>query len=664
MAAYFNMTLYKRNLKRFWPLAVISLIAAFFIFIVPEFGSRSFHIPYTGQLDIMPQLAMYSSAFVPIISIITAISVFGYLHNPKASVFISALPVTRLNLYITNWLSGLSLMLIPVLLIGVLYGILLIGFPVPSGHYMIWLGIMIAVHIIFFSMAVFVTFLTGNPIMQAVFYFLINFIVIIFYGIGNFIASTMVFGYFSMRTIPIIVYILTPTSAIINNLSSLAINAPFTVNKLHAFLFWGIYLVFALIVAIFGYCLYRRRRIESAGEIILHKPVRSIMIYLIGFLFGAFLGYILTVIIYGNLNNFMFTIWMAVSVALLGSLGCLFARMFIYKRFQVLQSAWKGIILYITAIIALTLFIRLDVSGYERRVPNADDVAAVSFTTGLHYHPMNFNDEWEPSNAFLYGGNWSLSWQYIQHQQALGQPLMTDDIMKEIKLRTPDFFESREAIEAAVRMHKAIIGDKSILENTSWNTSRITYFLTYTMKDGSIITRQYVMPINEVPMPDSVVAMLELYNQPEAVNKRNRFLNFPDYALLDIAVPIYLGSGFDEQYGHRSFYGSAKLIPHEAHLPLLEALRQDAADGILGFTRQRDLSGSILYTVDNLSSIDMFNIELFYNHIAIGIPRAFEPDEVFDDFGNVIVSCLKINIIVHEGCVNTMQVLRDFEIIQ
>ena len=46
------------------------------------------------------------------------------------------------------------------------------------------------------------------------------------------------------------------------------------------------------------------------------------------------------------------------------------------------------------------------------------------------------------------------------------------------------------------------------------------------------------------------------------------------------------------------------------------------------------------------------------------IPTAFEPDEVFDDFGNVISSGLRININVHEGCVNTMRVLREFEIIQ
>jgi len=135
MATYFNSALFKRNLMRFWPLAAVSFLAALFSFVVPEASTQRYSFFPGQQKDIMSYLAVYCSVIVPITSILSAIAVFGYLHNPKAAGFVSSLPVTRLGLYITNWLSGLALMLVPALLAGVLYGVMLIGQPVPSGDY-------------------------------------------------------------------------------------------------------------------------------------------------------------------------------------------------------------------------------------------------------------------------------------------------------------------------------------------------------------------------------------------------------------------------------------------------------------------------------------------------------------------------------------------------
>jgi hypothetical protein len=568
-------------------------------------------------------------------------------------------------------------MLVPALMVGILYGFLLIGFPIPSGHFLIWLGILIAAHLIFFSIAVFVTFLTGNPFMHAFFYGFFNFIIITFYGMGYLIAQIFVFGFdaTSIRGLPFIVHWLTPAYAILMNISSLAPGAPIAANALASIIFWLVYLVIAGLIAIFGYRLYRRRKIESAGEIILHKPVRSVMIYLVGFLVGALLGYILTSMVNSNriLSLSVYTIWLATSTAFFGSLGCLFANMLIHKQLRVLQTAWKGITIYIAAIIALTLFIRLDMTGFERRVPDADDVVSVSFTAEwrLHYNIYSF-DGGESISIQLPGDGWGLSWQYVHHQHMHGQAIITEEIMEEIKLRTPDLFESREAIDVAIRMHEAILSDRSILERTKWNSAWTPYFLTYTMNDGSTITRQYIMPVNEIPMPASVEALLELYNQSEAINKRNRFLTMPDSALLEILVPPYLGSTYiDDNHNiiHPIFGVPSLLVPQEAHSALLDALRKDAEDGTLGYIRQQDLPGNDPYLLSveptgvALPPMGSFSIDLVYDFRAVGIPMAFEPDLVFDDFGHDIASGLRLNIIVHEGLVYTMQVLREFDLI-
>ena len=212
MTAFFNVTLFKRNLMRFWPIAAVAFLASLLIFVVPEaasssgnpFGINRYGIqfeydqygnPITSVKDIMSTLAIFCAAVVCPLSILSAIAVFGYLHNPKAAGFVSSLPITRTGLYITNWVSGLTLMLAPVLLVGGLYGIVLIGQPVPSWDFLRFIGALVASHFIFYSIAVFCTFLTGNPLMQAFIYGVSNFIFIIFYAIGTYLASILVFGY-------------------------------------------------------------------------------------------------------------------------------------------------------------------------------------------------------------------------------------------------------------------------------------------------------------------------------------------------------------------------------------------------------------------------------------------------------------------------------------
>jgi uncharacterized membrane protein YsdA (DUF1294 family) len=81
---------------------------------------------------------------------------------------------------------------------------------------------------------------------------------------------------------------------------------------------------------------------ESAGSIIVHKPVRVFFKYLIALLMGAILGAILTSIIYaGNpLSVSELIITLAVSVIFFGSLGCLFTEMLIHKQLRVWKTAY------------------------------------------------------------------------------------------------------------------------------------------------------------------------------------------------------------------------------------------------------------------------------------------------------------------------------------
>jgi len=678
MAAYFSRTLFRRNLTRFWPLAAACLIVSFFVFIVPEAGSSRYIYWYPNYVkNIMSSLTVFCAVFVPIMSILSAIAVYGYLHNPRASGFVSSLPVTRLGLYITNWLSGLTLMLAPMLLVGVLYGFVLMGQPVPSGDYFRWMGALVLSNLLFFSMAAFCTFLTGSPVMQAFLFALINFVSIAIYAIVAFVASRLVYGFPDAFINPSesLVMWLTPTFAIGTMIESLS---PHSTYIEFSILPWLGYLVFAAAVAVFGYHMYRCRRIESAGDIIVHKPIRSVFKYVVGLLLGVFLGFMVTEFMGGGRGLSMpaFAVWLTISTVFFGSLGCLFSEMLIQKRLRVWKTAWKGILIYGAAIVAIVLFIRLDGTGYERRVPDPGDVTAVTITRWRNRYDVLIYGEQEGRYYSRGGNNWSLSWEYTEYRREHGLPIFTNDIIEEAKLRTPEYFETPDAIGAAVRLHQSIIGDKRRLESSMWNRSSWTYQLTYKMKDGSIINREYTLSFSERPLLESTASFLTLINHPEAVGKRNRFLTLPDSALQGIAITSSAYWGYEDYLSSSSALSPSRLRSGavsvaEDEMPILmDALRNDAAAGTIGYVNLSDLpiTYSYLYPQERM---DTLLIELVYEPVRLGIPWAFEPDVLYTDFdefasyeGRKTIVGFRVAITIDERCVNTVRALREIRFLE
>jgi len=687
MAAYFSKTLYLRNLKRFWLISVAVFIVAFFAFVAAELGARGYRALFLSELDVefdimyvLQPLATYCTVYIPIFSIITAIAMFGYLHKPRAAGFVSSLPISRLGLYITNWLSGLTVMLAPVLLVGIMYGALMIRQPIPPVFILIWPGIIIASHLFFLSFAVFTTFLTGKPVMQVFLFGLINAIAPIIGGIVQFIADTLIFGYMEglYTTILLPVLILTPIAfmhVVITGFSS-----PEWVTSLSFLFTLSIYPILTALLMFFGYRLYRRRKIESAGDIIIHKPIRSVLKYFIGLLMGALLGSALASIV-SSANNFSvsgYTICLAASVIVFGALGCLFAEMLIRKRLKVWKTAYKSMLFFAAGIVVIALFIRLDGTGYERRVPNPDNVAAVSFSTQVpRVTNILFHSEVDPDAFYISSGpGWTIRRGTCCDKcyEAVGGLTVpwSDEIVDEIKLRTFDYFESPEAIIAATELHRAIISDKRRLEDGAsrsiWRPTGQTVYLTYIMNNGRIMTRRYMIPDDLFLSLSAADKFFELTGQTEAVNKRNRFTTLPDTAVLWMDA-IWCESYPSISLRDQDMHTLNVAIDGDDKAAILEALRQDAAAGTLGHIDNRGFVMDQFYYERSQTltgSPETIIIRILYDFEAAGVPSAFEQDNVDidpdDHDNNENINGLMQPIIINEYNVNTMRVLRDLGI--
>jgi len=90
---------------------------------------------------------------------------------------------------------------------------------------------------------------------------------------------------------------------------------------------------------------------------------------------------------------------------------------------------------------------------------------------------------------------------------------------------------------------------------------------------------------------------------------------------------------------------------------LLEALREDSANGTLGRMRHSELlSPAAGYIHDDIATIGV--IDLLLDFGAAGVPTAFDLDYLHDEDGNLTAG-LVLSIIIHENHVNTVRVLEE-----
>ena len=114
--SYFNATLFRKNLTRFWPLwGLASFVGALFpLAVLLDMVHRGWNV-----LSAPDFTGMYYDAVsaVPVINLVyaalCAMAVWSYLYNARSVGLMHTLPIRREGLFLTNFLSGLSMTLSP-----------------------------------------------------------------------------------------------------------------------------------------------------------------------------------------------------------------------------------------------------------------------------------------------------------------------------------------------------------------------------------------------------------------------------------------------------------------------------------------------------------------------------------------------------------------------
>ena len=556
---WFNLTLFQKNLTRFWP--IWAVYAAVLFFLLPMeiilYGGRE----YTRSRLISAvtgQVFNATSASIPvgvIFGLLTAMALFSYLMNSRSAGMLHALPIRREGLFLTNWVSGLCFFLVPDLVITLIT--LAAQAAVGAGSAMPvlrWFLVQTSVSMFFFCLAVFCAMFTGHILALPVFYGIINALVMGIFVLIDTAMEILLVG-FDVGTLSGSSLGRWCTPALqLNNLlrydtfydETMEMQSFSSVSTAAAL---GYCVVLGAIFTLVALAVYRCRQLERAGDLVTVGWVRPVFQYGLGVCGGVALG----ILLYMNFFD-RFGAWSFILLAVVCAVVCAFAgRMLLKKTLRVFADGWKGCAILAGTLLLVLAGARLDLMGYQIWTPEADAVESVWFS-GVNSAPYD-------------------SGSYTNYT-------ITDP----------------EEIAAAVDLHGAITQRLDDLKQNSesggtydrdsYQTETTTSLrLRYTLKDGRTVSRRYdSLPIRAEALtdPDSYASKLERFiNRPERIRAAygSDLPSGAEARRVEASGGSLCNTRGSDQEGGR--YGSYDLSAQQAQV-LWKAVQEDLDAGRIG----------------------------------------------------------------------------------
>lgn len=399
--SYFNPTLYRKNLARFWPLWAAWFILWLFIMPLNLFNQWNNYQLREQEgiyrflrtcLNLNSDFAELSLFLGACYAVVVALAVFGYLFNHRSAATMHALPLRRENLFVTNYLSGLTFFLLPSV---VVYGLsALVEFTTLPAELSalvlptLWSGFWMrtAAELFFYSFAVFCAQFTGNAFALPAFYGILNVLVYAMYSLFMELGRNLFYGGWPFFGEPRFVELLTPFfgmyvasewsrvgwSALWNSELNVPQLGELNLGFAYPATMAG-YAVAGLVLTAAALLIYRRRHVETAGDVVSVKVVRPIFRVGVAVCVGLW-GGTLTAAFFGHDRvELLLAVW----VILWTVVGYFAAQMLLHKSFRVFKKSWKGCAVTAVVMAMSITACYLDVFGVETWVPDSNQVESV-----------------------------------------------------------------------------------------------------------------------------------------------------------------------------------------------------------------------------------------------------------------------------------------------
>ena len=369
--SFFNPTVFKKDLTRFAPTWALYTVGLFMMLAVCTDSSHQYR-QAQNLADTLAFMSIVNLGF----GLLNGQLLFGDLFSAKHCNALHAMPLRRECWYVTHTVSGLLFALVPNTVFALVAAAILgSGWSVAFW----WLLAVTLQYLFFFGLAVLSALCVGNRFAMVLVYGIINFLSVIIYWFYYSIYEPLLYGVLCKdevftRFCP--VWTMTERS---NDL--LVINRTTESQMVHTVELgegWGYYAIYAAIgVALLGLALllYRRRKLESAGDFMAVRALEPV-----------FLGlYTISMAAYFQGVGDLFDIGRYIFLGLGIIVGFFTGRMLLKRTIRVFQPKAILACLLCGVIFAASMVLTVvDPLGITRYVPEAGDVAGVYITSNQY----------------------------------------------------------------------------------------------------------------------------------------------------------------------------------------------------------------------------------------------------------------------------------------
>ncbi len=395
--SFFNKTIFRKNVSRFWPVWAFYTVVLFFTLVFPAYVdlSKASAQRLDGGLSFSGLSAIQSPLLIVWFALLAAGSVYSFLFNTRDCYMMHAFPVSRDELYFTNYVSGLLFLFVPniLMVLAAVPGMKMLGFHlrteiVPALCYTL------AICFILYTLAVLCCMISGHLLGMWAYFWLIN----LFYVTASTLVSWLVafFGYglevdtaFLNNPLMVLspIWFLTgrtgPSYRAVSDTVTDIAGSDLDVSH-YAVTYRGIgillcYLACSLVLIGIGRMLYQKRQLETAGEISAFVSIKPFTRWIIGICGGLGFAYVI-LLVFGIYDESSRGSYLPYTLAFI--LFCFIwffvTEMILNKSFRVFGKARLREWAAGTAVICLLLFgLRTyTVHVISARVPDSSEVTA------------------------------------------------------------------------------------------------------------------------------------------------------------------------------------------------------------------------------------------------------------------------------------------------
>ena len=486
------------------------------------------------------------------VGVLAAMAMFNYLYSTKSCGMMNMLPLRRETMFLTAFLTGLVPMLAADVLVMLITAVLYGGRLVYFKTLLLWLAMAVMGNISFYGFAVFCAVLTGNLVVLPVLYLVLNLTVHVAERAVRYLLSAFVYG---MNASSCTLLVLSPIMELLNSLSVMPVNyidaegmvqVVANVYQVNGLGVLGIYCAAGLVCAALALLIYRRRQMERATDVVAVPVLKPVFKYCMTFGTAVVLAYVVyDWLVPGNVSGMAAALLVLLLLLAGAVIGYYAAEMLMQKTLKVFPGKWKGCLVSCLILAVLTMAWEFDLFGYERRIPEADQV----------------------ESAWL-----------VQNNTGLTEP---------------------ENIQALTQLHQSFVDNKA--ENESAE-ERYTVTVRYMLKDGGTLVRCYPIRYDQEALndPDSDIRRYEALENMEEARINRVVPSFP-VTITNISYGDVYMSWLDEE-GY--YQGENLSLTDEQVFALYQCILKDLEAGTAG----RYWVGESDAYLDTVSNIDI-NLE-------------------------------------------------------